>query len=126
MSIIVQYPYASDENNSIVFIKDIDTNYMYHHYRCPYCGKQMYPLGGNTSYAHEANNNCTDDAYILASAKQILAKRFNLRQEPFLIGVISKRYCADAEGCKEIKRKHSVNSVSMEPYFFIYLHQSTL
>lgn len=52
--------------------------------------KQMYPLGGNTSYAHEANNNCTDDAYILASAKQIIAKRFNLRQKPFLIGVISK------------------------------------
>lgn len=48
--------------------------------------------------------DCSNEANLLAAAAQIIARRFNERQKPFIIGIFSSRYCRDFGKCKEVKR----------------------
>lgn len=101
----VQYPYAYDENNNLVFIKDIERERRYDHsYHCPNCGHPMLPrLGEHNAwcFAHSENHKCGVESYIHSTAKVILAKRFNERLIPFNICLTSRTPCLKAESCKE-------------------------
>lgn len=48
--------------------------------------------------------DCSNEAGILATAGQLIAMRFNARQKPFNVGIMSQRYCTNAKECKEVKR----------------------
>lgn len=47
--------------------------------------------------------DCNEEARILSLAEQIIVKRFNERLKPFTIGIMSHRYCSEADRCMEIK-----------------------
>ena len=105
MVLIDQYPCAFDENNNLVFIESAVNRYRDSiTFHCPYCGSTMYPTYGGSTFAHKHNDNCEIDSFLLVAATHILATRFNSRRAPFKVGLMSKRYCKEANLCKEIKR----------------------
>lgn len=55
MSSSIQYPFAFDENNNLVFIEDIDPEHRHNHtYHCPNCGHEMTPRLGPHNAKHFA------------------------------------------------------------------------
>lgn len=85
---IIQYPFAYDENNNLVFIKDVDREHRGEHsYHCPNCGEPMRPRLGEHNVWHFAHDNhqCSQESYIHKTAKLLLAERFNSRSAPFNI-----------------------------------------
>lgn len=101
----VQYPYAYDENNNLVFIGDIEQEHRHDHtYHCPGCGHTMLPRLGEHNekhFYHSENQACGGETYIHYTAKQIIADRFNKQSEKFLVGITSERLCKQASTCKE-------------------------
>ena len=104
MARIVQYPYALDENNNLVYIKDIQTEHKHDHmFHCPECGQAMVPRIGEHNahhFAHAENQKCGIESYIHSVAKRILANRFNDRSRPFNVKFWTKHICKTQEGCK--------------------------
>ena len=104
----VQYPCALDEDNNLVFIDDVIRETRHEHtFRCPHCGHFMRPLQGKHNtwcFAHCENQKCGVESFIHSSAKIILAKRFNERKLPFIIGLKSYRNCKFTDTCKEDQR----------------------
>lgn len=105
MTRIVQYPCALDENNNLVFINDVIRESRHEHsFRCPQCGHPMRPLQGEHNtwcFAHSENQKCGQESFIHASAKIILARRFNERKVPFMVGFSSSQSCKLKDTCKE-------------------------
>ena len=101
----VQYPYAYDENNNLVFVEDIEREHRHDHlYHCPGCGQSMLPrLGGINAkhFYHSEGQACGIESYIHATAKVIIANRFNAKEKPFKIGLTSGATCRLANVCKE-------------------------
>jgi hypothetical protein len=99
----VQYPYAFDENDNLVFIEDVKKETRYDHsYRCPNCGHPMLPrLGDHNAhcFAHSENQACGVESYIHKMAKLILTKRFNDRSHPFNVHFRTNHICKEMEGC---------------------------
>lgn len=104
MSTGIQYPFAFDENNNLVFVEDIDVEHRHDHvYHCPNCGHEMLPRLGerNTKhFAHCENQKCGVESYIHQVAKRILADRFNDRSRPFTITFWTHLICKMKEDCK--------------------------
>lgn len=100
----VQYPYAFDENNNLVFIKDIDREHRHDHcYHCPNCGQSMTPRLGEFNewcFAHNENQKCGPESYLHATAKVLLANKFN-NGDSFIIGLTSERPCKFINSCPE-------------------------
>lgn len=106
MEVIEQYPCALDENNNLVFIDSAYSN-RYRtvmSYHCPFCGTKMSPTYSGFAFAHARNDKCNLDLFLTVAANHIIAERFNSRRAPFKVGLMSKRYCKEAEFCKENKR----------------------
>ena len=103
----VQYPYALDENNNLVFIDDVERDTRHEHtFRCPNCGHLMRPLQGEHNawcFAHCENQKCGVESFIHASAKLIIARRFNNRKVPFKVGFSVNRSCKYAKECKDVQ-----------------------
>ena len=59
MAAPIQYPYAFDEDNNLVFIGDVVKEHRYDHvYHCPNCGGEMLPRLGEHNehcFAHAGN-----------------------------------------------------------------------
>lgn len=104
MSQEIQYPCALDENNTLVFIKDVVKETRHDHtYHCPNCGHEMRPRLGNHNahcFAHSENQKCGIESYIHSAAKIILAERFNDLNQPFIISLSSPRPCLRANNCE--------------------------
>lgn len=100
----IQYPYACDENENLVFIKDIDKAHRYDHkYHCPNCGGEMLPRLGEHNencFAHAGNQKCGGESYLHKAAKILIARRFNERNRPFKIGLTSPRPCINIDTCQ--------------------------
>ena len=105
MAAQIQYPYAFDEDNNLVYIKDVKKEHRYdHQYHCPNCGGEMLPrLGENNAhcFAHAGNQKCSGESYLHKAAKLLLAKRFNERSRPFKVGLTSERPCIKLGSCQE-------------------------
>lgn len=103
MNANIKYPYAYDEEGNLVFIQDVERENRHNHtYRCPNCNHPMIPrLGEHNAwcFAHCENHRCGIESYIHATAKQILAKRFNDRLIPFKNGFTSRRPCIKKPIC---------------------------
>jgi ferredoxin-thioredoxin reductase catalytic subunit len=101
----VQYPYALDESKHLIYIEDIQKEHRHDHiYHCPECGQEMRPRIGEHNahhFAHSENQKCGIESYIHKTAKILLARRFNERKRPFMIGLTSNRPCRLFESCKE-------------------------
>lgn len=104
MSSSIQYPYAIDEKNNLVFVEDIDVEHRHDHtYHCPNCGHEMLPrLGEHNAkhFAHSENQKCGVESYIHKVAKRILVDRFNDRSRPFTIKFWTHLICKKKEECK--------------------------
>ena len=105
MATQIQYPYALDEDNTLVFIDDVVKENRYdHYYHCPNCGGEMLPRLGEHNrhcFAHAGNQKCSGESYLHKAAKLLLASRFNERSKPFKIGLTSERPCVKIGECKE-------------------------
>ena len=105
MATSIQYPYAFDEDNNLVFIGEVVKEHRYDHvYHCPNCGGEMLPRLGKHNehcFAHAGNQKCSGESYLHKAAKLILAKRFNERSKPFKIGLTSERPCVKLGTCPE-------------------------
>ena len=105
MAAPIQYPYAFDEDNNLVFIGDVEKERRYDHvYHCPNCGGEMLPRLGEHNehcFAHAGNQKCSGESYLHKAAKLLLARRFNERSKPFKIGLTSERLCARIGECQE-------------------------
>lgn len=101
----IQYPYAFDEGNNLVFIGNVKIQNRHDHsYHCPNCGGEMLPRLGNHNercFAHAGNQKCSGESYLHRAAKILLAKRFNERSKPFKIGLSSARPCFKLATCHE-------------------------
>lgn len=106
MATSIQYPYAFDEDNNLVFIGEVVKEHRYDHvYHCPNCGGEMLPRLGEHNkhcFAHAGNQKCSGESYLHKAAKLILARRFNERSKPFKIGLTSERPCIKLETCQEV------------------------
>ncbi len=104
----IQYPYAVDEQNNLIYIEDVHRENRHDHsYRCPNCGHSMLPrLGDHNAhcFAHSENQTCGVESYIHKMAKLILTKRFNDRSRPFTVRFQAKRICKEKEVCKDYKQ----------------------
>ena len=100
----IQYPYAVDEQNNLIYIEDIHRENRHDHsYRCPNCGHSMLPrLGDHNAhcFAHSENQKCGVESYIHVVAKRILTNRFNDRSRPFIVKFRTQCICKDNEICK--------------------------
>ena len=100
----IQYPYAFDEDENLIFIKDVDKAHRYDHkYHCPNCGGEMLPRLGEHNencFAHAGNQKCSGESYLHKAAKIIIARRFNERNKPFKIGLSSPRSCINIDTCQ--------------------------
>lgn len=99
----IQYPYALDENENLVYIQDVlkETRHE-HQYHCPECGKTMLPrLGEHNAkhFYHSENQKCGVESYIHSVAKRILAARFNDRTRPFMVSFRVHSVCCKKESC---------------------------
>lgn len=105
MATSIQYPYAFDEDNNLVFIGEVVKEHRYDHvYHCPNCGGEMLPRLGEHNkhcFAHAGNQKCSGESYLHKAAKLIIARRFNERSKPFKIGLTSERPCAKLGTCLE-------------------------
>lgn len=105
MAAQIQYPYALDENNNLVFIDNVAIEKRHDHlYHCPNCGGEMIPRLGNHNkhcFAHAGNQKCSGESYLHKATKLLLAKRFNERSKPFKIGLTSARPCFKLGTCQE-------------------------
>ena len=105
MAASIQYPYAFDEDNNLVFIGDVEKERRYDHvYHCPNCGGEMLPRLGEHNehcFAHAGNQKCSGESYLHKAAKLLLARRFNERSKPFKIGLTSGRPCVKHGTCQE-------------------------
>lgn len=103
----VQYPYAYDENNNLVFIEDIAPEHRSEHsYHCPECGGEMKPRLGQYNqkhFYHCDNHKCGIESYLHKTAKLLLAERINDRNRPLFIELSPSRPCKFTETCKEEK-----------------------
>lgn len=100
---VVQYPYAIDETDKLVFIEDVDRDTRREHlYRCPNCGQKMEPRQGEYNAWHFAHDHhkCGLESYIHKTAKHILAQRFNEGGAPLSIK-LSNDKCRKADECKD-------------------------
>ena len=83
----VQYPYAYDENDRLVFIGDVDKEHRYDHsYSCPECGQEMRPRLGNKQahcFYHFHCEACEYESYVHRVGKELLYKRFYDPERPF-------------------------------------------
>ena len=100
----IQYPYALDENENLVYIQDVlkETRHE-HQYHCPECGKTMLPrLGEHNAkhFYHSENQKCGAESYIHSVAKRILAARFNDRSRPFMVSFRVHSVCKKKDTCK--------------------------
>ena len=100
----IQYPYAFDEDNNLVYIEDIDKDHRHDHtYHCPDCGHPMLPRLGEKNakhFYHSDNHSCNKESYIHSVAKRILANRFNDRTQPFKIKLWNSFFCKEQDSCK--------------------------
>lgn len=107
MSSEVQYPYAYDECNNLVFIEDIKSNERYDHlYHCPECGGEMKPRLGQYNrkhFYHSDNHKCGIESYLHKTAKLLLAERINDRKRPLLVSLKPYKPCKFIDTCKEEK-----------------------
>ena len=108
MSDSIQYPFAFDENNNLVFIEDIEVKHRHDHtYHCPGCGHKMLPrLGEHNAkhFAHGENHKCGVESYIHKVAKRILVDRFNDRSRPFTIKMWTHLICKQKDECKYFEK----------------------
>lgn len=104
----VQYPYAFDESDNLVFIEDIKKDTRHDHsYHCPNCGHSMLPrLGDHNAhcFAHSENQACEGESYIHKIAKIILVARFNDRSRPFTVRFKTKHVCRKKAVCKHFSQ----------------------
>jgi hypothetical protein len=99
---VVQYPYALDESNKLVFIEDVDRETRREHlYHCPNCGQKMEPRQGEHNAWHFAHDHhkCGVESYVHKTAKYIIKERFNDSNKSFVIGLSTKRQCMFLESC---------------------------
>jgi len=105
MSSEIQYPYAYDECNNLVFIEDIERDERHEHsYHCPECGGEMKPRLGQHNqkhFYHSDNHNCGIESYLHKTAKLLLAERINDRNHPLFIELKPSRPCKYTDTCKE-------------------------
>ena len=101
----IQYPFAYDENNKLVWINDIKENKEHrydHKYHCPNCGHSMRTNIGSVNapyFSHDENQKCSLESYIHSVAKRLLADRFNDRTRSFTISLKAERECINAKEC---------------------------
>ena len=105
MSSEIQYPYAYDENNNLVFIEDIAPERRSEHsYHCPECGREMRPRLGQHNqkhFYHSDNHKCGIESYLHKTAKLLLAERINDRNRSLFIELKPSRPCMFTDTCKE-------------------------
>ena len=106
---IVQYPYAIDETDKLVFIDDIDRETRREHqYYCPNCGQKMEPRQGEHNAWHFAHDNhkCGLESYIHKTAKHIIVQRFMEGKLPLSIRIMNKDVssCSKAKECKDYEQ----------------------
>ena len=105
MAAPIQYPYALNEDNNLIFIGDVEKEHRHDHvYHCPNCGGEMQPRLGEHNehcFAHAGNQKCSGESYLHKAAKLLLARRFNERSKPFKIGLTSERPCVKMGECQE-------------------------
>ena len=103
----IQYPYAYDENNNLVFIRSIKREHRHDHvYHCPNCGHEMAPrIGGHNQpyFAHSENQACGVESYLHKTAKLIFAERFNNGNLPFVVHFRAEQSCENILTCKKDK-----------------------
>lgn len=76
----IQYPYAYDENNNLVCIKNVTEADRSHEFRCPNCGARMRPrLGMKNAHCfyHADAEICSAESYLHKVAKEIIVRKFN-------------------------------------------------
>lgn len=104
MNSLILYPFAYDENNNLVFIKDaVKGQRGEHTYRCPGCGQPMNWRNGATyapHFYHSGDQKCGLESYVHKVAKEILANKFNDRTKPFKIEFSPNIQCKETESCK--------------------------
>ena len=59
-------------------------------------------------FAHAGNHKCGGESYLHKAAKLLLARRFNERSKPFVIGLTSERPCVRFDNCQEAAYKCSL------------------
>lgn len=99
---IIQYPFAFDENNNLVFIKDTIQGEMNHVYHCPECGNPMSRRMGEHNawhFYHAGNQKCGIESYLHRIAKIILAEKLNNKQGRFVVILDAARECIKAKDC---------------------------
>lgn len=100
----IQYPFAFDENDNLVYIDSVQREHRHEHtYHCPVCGDRMIPRIGKSNahhFAHAENHNCDVESAIHIFAKRILAARFNDRSRAFNVKFWTRHICRSNEGCR--------------------------
>lgn len=100
----IQYPYAFDENDNLVNIRDVQREHKKEHsFHCPCCGNPMKPRIGEFNaphFAHGENQSCNAESFIHIVAKRLLADRFNERSRPFNVKFWTRHICKSKEGCR--------------------------
>lgn len=105
MATTIQYPYACDEKNNLVYIGDVDRDTRREHeFHCPNCGQKMEARQGEHNawhFAHGENHKCGEESYIHKMAKLIIANRFNDSNKPFMIRLGVEPICKEYETCQD-------------------------
>lgn len=78
---MIQYPFAIDENGTLVSIESVDAEHRHDHsYRCPECGGEMRPrLGQQRAHCfyHADGHECDVESYVHNVGKELLYERFH-------------------------------------------------
>lgn len=116
MAAPIQYPYAVNEDNNLVFIRDVVKEHRYdHEYHCPYCGREMLPRLGTKKrhfFAHKSGESCDREHYIHSVAESLLKEKWE-GDEPFAVSYKVKSTCANIESCL-FGKQFNVNCVKEE------------
>ncbi len=98
--IVIDRHFAFDENAYLVNLFDVKSNYdlSLHRYYCVNCGKEL--KINERHFVHiEGNKNCTDDIYLLHTAREVIYNSF-YNNEKYEITVPKYHFCENIETCE--------------------------
>lgn len=98
----IQYSYALDEDNNLVFIEDLTTkNRKGKNFKCLNCGEPMISRLGKIKqhhFAHNGNHSCSEESYFHKLFKHLFVQKFNNAKE-FKIKYNTNIKCYEFQSC---------------------------
>ncbi len=119
----VKYRFACDENDTILDITKIDSNYRKEHsFRCIGCGQRMKAnfCKNKANYFSHNGDSCSSETYLHKLAKRIIKERFN-KSDSFEIAYRQTEVCDRFQSCcffeKEICSNIVLKKFNLKDYY---------